>query len=123
LEPSRIRIAQPAPPYCSGCFQAKPLERHVDFGSCWDGPAMPGPSNTVGVIAQAIDDLILCEQCLTEAAKLIGLGDVEKVKEELEGARAVNDALHEELAAQKQYAANLESAFQSRPAKRAKAAA
>jgi hypothetical protein len=57
----RIHLADPAPPHCSGCFQQKPQERHVDFGAAYDGPVVPALEGTVGVVGHVIEDLILCE--------------------------------------------------------------
>jgi hypothetical protein len=106
MGPERIHIAEPSPPYCASCFQAKPTETHVDFGATYDGPVMPG----LGDIAQApdeacvtyhtIDDLIVCSTCIADAAKLIGLEDAGKLRRELKRQRQVNDDLHTRLAAQ-----------------------
>lgn len=67
----------PAPPRCSGCFLQKTEERHVDFESAYDGPYVPGAPPV------SIDDLVLCETCLTNGAREIGLGDVTAVEQEL----------------------------------------
>lgn len=67
----------PAPPRCSGCFLQKTEERHVDFEASYDGPVIEGAPRVV------IDELILCEACLTLAARQIGLGDVAAVEQEV----------------------------------------
>jgi hypothetical protein len=68
--------------YCSSCFQAKPGTLHVDFDAAWDGPVL---QDAVGEpITHTIDELVICESCLEEAAKLIGMDrtpDAARVKE------------------------------------------
>ena len=63
----KIRVA-PTPPYCSSCFSQKGQLVHVDFGAAWDGPVLD-PGNGM---KQAIDDLVICSDCIGEAARLIG---------------------------------------------------
>ena len=55
----------PGPARCSGCFQSKPDQVHVDFEVAWDGPAEH--IENVGVVS--IDDLVLCTDCVRLAAK------------------------------------------------------
>lgn len=112
MPPERIHIAEPAPPRCSGCFAAQPQKTHIDFGASWDGPTLPpekvrvigqdGGSElvaAVGVVGHTIDDLVLCEDCVRHAAKLVGLTDAKRVKAELDQQREVNDRLQGQLAA------------------------
>lgn len=56
------------PAYCSACFSQNPQLRHVDFDAAWDGPVLDHESG----IKQVIDDLILCEECIGAAARLLG---------------------------------------------------
>jgi hypothetical protein len=107
----RIRLAETNPAHCSACFQGKPQSRHIDFGAAWDGPVIPGE----GVVQHVIDDLIICEACLRDAGRQLGLGDVDKVTEELRNAERENDRLMENVRGLKAYAANLENARDSRP--------
>lgn len=111
----RIQIAQPAPPRCSGCFQAKPQEPHVDFGAAYDGPTVPALENTVGVVGHTIDDLILCATCVGEAAALLGLEDAAALRAELDQVRAANADLAQRLAGFEDYSKKLEAALQSKP--------
>jgi Asp-tRNA(Asn)/Glu-tRNA(Gln) amidotransferase A subunit family amidase len=99
MDPARIRAVSPAPAYCSGCFGAKPLMRHVDFGAAWDGPMLPLPAdaNVVGVVGHSIDDLVLCEECIATAAKILGLEDVALVRAERDQLETANDELHGRL--------------------------
>ena len=107
----RIHLAEPAPPHCSSCFQAKPQMEHVDFGAAWDGPVVPGE----GVVQHVIDDLIICRRCLEEAGLLIGLGDVGKLKDELQEAETANDNLMNTIRGLKKYIASLEDVRENRP--------
>lgn len=52
-----------APSYCSSCFQQKPDTPHVDLDAAWEGPVLD-----VSGIKHTIDDLVLCENCIREAA-------------------------------------------------------
>jgi hypothetical protein len=95
----RIHLADPSPPHCSACFQAKPAERHVDFSASTDGPVIPEQfTGAVGVVGHVIDEIIICETCLAEAARLVGLEDAAKLRGQLDQALAANDRLHEQLA-------------------------
>lgn len=107
----RIHIANPSPPYCSSCFNAKPDIPHVDMGAAWDGPVVQGK----GVVQHVIDDLILCENCIRSAGRLIGLGYVEAVAAELERAERSNDELLEKVRSLKAHVANLEAVRDNRP--------
>lgn len=108
----RIHIADPPPPHCSACYQAVPEKRHVDFGASTDGPVLelaggqvlhtasplPRLADAKGVVGHVVDEILICETCVEEAAKLIGLQDAEKLGARLEEALAANDRLHEQLA-------------------------
>lgn len=72
-----MKIASPTPPYCSSCFGSKPTLVHIDFEAYWDGPIIDG----VG-FKQPIDDLVICSECLTAAAEVIGLTDHKKILHE-----------------------------------------
>lgn len=97
MEP-RIHLVDPAPAYCAACYQPKPDVRHVDFGASTDGAALPPAlQNTVGVVAHTIDEVVICEVCITQAAALIGLGDVKKHQDALAVSEARNDQLHAQL--------------------------
>lgn len=126
----RIHIAQPAPAHCTGCFQAKPHMRHVDFGAFYDGPVMQA---AIGTLPHVIDDLILCEDCLRDAGRLVGLGDATQLNERIEALEQLRNDLGERLTAALAHIDQLEKALvtreqlhqalpQRRPAK-AKAAA
>jgi hypothetical protein len=94
------RIAETPPVRCSGCGLQQPHVRHVDFDVAWDGPVIQGGvvlfdgerSPTVPV---PIDDLILCEPCVVQAGRLLGLEPqdqttIQQLEDELAGARDAN---------------------------------
>jgi hypothetical protein len=95
----RIHIAEPAPPRCSGC----------------DGPVVPAAENVAGLVGHVIDDLILCETCITEAAQLVGLGNAAALTAERDQLEAGNRELRAKLAGFEDYAAKLEAALAAKP--------
>lgn len=108
----RIHLAEPAPPYCSSCFSQKPTKLHVDFGAVWDGPAI---QNAEGVVANVIDDLVICVDCLRTAAMLVDFGDVTAVTAELKRAEEENDRLLEQVAQLREYSNHLRGALELKP--------
>jgi hypothetical protein len=116
----RIHIASPAPAHCSGCFQQKPQTQHVDFGAAYDGPAVPALEGTVGVVAHVIEDLILCEDCLTTAASLVGLVRAEKLIAERDQLEAANRELVAQTYALENYRDKLIAALAAKPEPKAK---
>jgi hypothetical protein len=99
---ARIHLEAPAPPCCSACYQPQPQKRHVDFGASTDGPVTDViPVGAIGVVGHVIDEIVLCEDCIKEAAALLGLGDVTELQARLEAAETTNDALHEQLRGQR----------------------
>jgi hypothetical protein len=72
---AKIHLAETPPVACSSCGGQYTDRRHVDFGAGWDGP-MVAPGDVAGGKMVAVDDLILCEECVTFAATLVGMGDV-----------------------------------------------
>jgi hypothetical protein len=111
----RIHLADPAPPHCSGCFQQKPQERHVDFGAAYDGPVVPALEGTVGVVGHVIEDLILCETCIAEAGKLVDLGNAAALTAERDQLEAGNRELRAKNAGLTDYVAKLEAAVAAKP--------
>lgn len=106
---ARIHIAEPSPPYCASCYQAKPQEPHVDFGAATDGPMLAPLEGAVGVVGHSVDDVVICSTCIAEAAKLIGLENAEELRTELDEANATNERLHEQLSGTR---ANVTSALE-----------
>lgn len=107
----RIHLASPAPPHCSSCFGAYPSRPHVDFGATYDGPVLGE-----GVTMHVIDDLVICEDCLVTAGKLIGLGDVVAVTAEMHRLEHENDDRLQEIIELRNYVERLEAVRDGRPA-------
>jgi hypothetical protein len=64
-------------------------EEYVDLDAVFDGPTVVQETpEGVPLPPFPVNDLILCQSCLTEAGALVGLGDVDKEREELESLRA-----------------------------------
>lgn len=115
MEPAHIRVADVAPPYCSACFQQKPQQRHVDFGASWDGPVLEALAGAVGVIGQSIDELIVCEDCVKDAARKIGLVDAGQL-EPLAQLELANAQLHQRVEQLEAHVGALEAAGVTRDA-------
>lgn len=83
-----MKIADTPPVHCAACYGAYTDRRHVDFEASYDGPIVEGgyageDGRVETHIPVSIDDLIICDKCLTDAARLIGLGDVERLTAQL----------------------------------------
>ncbi len=94
-----MRKLRSAPTYCSACHGQYPNREYIDFEAYYDGPVISQEVNgdaTLGV-KMSIDDLVLCENCLAAAAKLIGYVPNKKLrKENFELGRAVEEK-HEKI--------------------------
>lgn len=115
-----MRIAETPPAACSSCFQSKPEMVHVDFEVAWDGPTVTdGILDEDGRLAHtlttAIDDMILCRECLCAAAALAGMVDPTVQTAELEQLREANQVLAEKLRGLEDYNAKLGAAIAARP--------
>lgn len=115
-EPMTVRQANEIretglPVYCSGCMNQQPELRHVDFDAACDRGY--GPDHDTKI---AMDDLVLCENCVREGAAVLGIEDSVKVEAERDDYARKYDA--ERLARQKaeRYADTLEDAIGNRPA-------
>lgn len=110
----KIRLAETPPVRCSSCYGQYPERRHVDFGAAYDGPTFPAGDEVAGGKVQTIDDLVICDECLTAAATLLGLedpGDTRAHVAEVEGqAEELRERLHGALA----YIERLEQAAEAR---------
>lgn len=119
--PPDVSLLETPPVRCSGCWGQYPERRHVDFESHWEGPmfreGVMGEdgeiSNTINV---SIDDLVLCEDCLRAAAKLIGLVDPDEVAEYAEQLEKRADDLLERNRGLEEHNKQLKAAIASEPA-------
>lgn len=103
-----MRLADVTPTHCSACFTQRTSDRHVDFEAAWDGPTVPGAQLV------SIDDLVLCESCLREAAALVGCVDNSAAAARVQEAEDRARELAERLAGATDYIARLEQAQESR---------
>lgn len=105
------RLADTVPHACSACFTQKLGLRHVDFDVFYDGPMMyeqtPGGPNL-----KPIDDLIICEECLGAAGKVVGLGNVEQAEADAAQHRAVAEAALDRALAAESKLQELETALE-----------
>ena len=98
------------PTHCSACFQQDSKLRHVDLDAACDR----GYGDDHGVKI-AMEDLILCENCLKGAARLVGMVDD---GEEADRIVSLETRLAEETARCEQavnYANRMETALAARP--------
>lgn len=113
LESNRkIRVAETPPTHCASCFGQHPDRRHVDFGAYWDGPTFPD-GEVAGGGTVAIDDLVICEECLRAAATELELTDADTRRHVLQIEGQVED-LRERLLGATDYIAKLEDAQEAR---------
>jgi hypothetical protein len=96
---AKIRLAETAPAACASCRRRDPDERHVDFGAAGDYGMAPAPDDIAGAKLVSIDDLIVCERCLTDAASVLGLEDVGAQRHEAERLERECETANAQLAA------------------------
>ena len=97
--------------YCSACGNQEQSKRHVDFDAACDRGY--GKDEAVAI---AYDDLILCEDCLSTGARLIGMEHTtisEPKVADLEAKLAIETKAREKL---ETYVDRMEEAFDQRPA-------
>lgn len=111
---TRIRVAEIPPVACASCFGQYPQRMHVDFGASYEGPVLGPQEGVMGGKPVSIDDLIICDECLLAAAKLMGFGDTREDHAEI---AQLKEELHEQLEranALEHYAKTLEAAVGQR---------
>lgn len=112
-----MKIANPNPPLCSGCYAQKPNAVHVDFEAAWDGPnfkdGVMGENGEVSNgIPVSIDDLVLCADCLKAAHALLPADEDEQAEVERLAVRVAE--LEGEAVGREEYVGKLEAAFESK---------
>lgn len=100
-----MKLAHSAPPICLACGCAKPHARHIDFEAAYDGPTFREDGAVV-----TVDDLMVCEDCLREAAQLLAIDPQPMRALELERDRAQTLA-----DGWREYALSLEESYGRRP--------
>lgn len=113
-----MRVAESIPSACSSCYGQYPSRRHVDFESSWDGPVIEGGIMTEGGLVQtnlpvAIDELVICEDCLAAGAKLLGMDY--KSAEKIQHLTEQLQAAQEKIVGMEVYTAQMEKALASKP--------
>jgi hypothetical protein len=104
-----MKIAHTTPPACAVCYQQHVNRTHVDFEVAYDGPVIPG------AVPRPIDDLIVCEKCLADAAKLIGLTREDMLRAQVDELTAQRDTAVQLAAGHQAYSNQLEAALALRP--------
>jgi hypothetical protein len=97
------------PIYCSSCFNSEPI-RHIDFDAACDRGYGNGEAVQV-----AMDDLILCENCVREGARLIGMTDDTDLKAHLENLKRKVEVERKGRVQAEKWAGTMEDALGARP--------
>lgn len=117
-----MKLCDTPPTHCAACFGQYTERRHVDLEAAWDGPTFDsGVATDHGVVRNltvAIDDLILCENCLRDAGRLVDLEDAAELKAEVEKRDEQLENLRARLAESEQYADRLEQSVAAKPERR-----
>lgn len=87
------------PMVCSVCLQppmvSDPQPEYVNFESAYDGPVIDDPNGTVKTY---IDKIVICEDCVRQGARLLGLDNIERYVSEIEAQEGVVKELETEIA-------------------------
>jgi hypothetical protein len=68
---TRMRIADPKPPYCTTCFQAATPElQFVDCNAAYEGQTVVHPET--GVLITIMEDIYICMDCIKQAIEAAG---------------------------------------------------
>lgn len=105
-----IHVAELPPMYCSSCFCSDPTKTYIDFDSDCDRGYGDDPNKKI-----TFDLLILCEDCVRSAGRLVDMVDAKDSDFELTKLRVENDRLRRESTQAQNYADRLEDAFDKRP--------
>lgn len=101
-----VCVAQSPPGFCAACFNSKLGKRFVDLGSAYDGPVIRDDAG----VAQSIDDNIVCEDCVRDAALALELDENPTTDLERRVAAAEQDARE-----WRSYAEGVEAQYGRRP--------
>jgi hypothetical protein len=97
------------PIYCSACFNSQDV-RHVDFDAACDR----GYANQEAVQI-VMDDLILCENCVREGARLLGMTDDAELHQRVTDLESKLDTERKLRRQAQNYADTMEDALGKRP--------
>lgn len=99
------------PQYCSACFNQDSKLRHIDFDASTDrGWYGKDPGTHI-----AMDDLILCETCIGNAARLLGYQPTDEVMDKFNRDDEKIKRLTNERDKAAEYADRMEEALRHRP--------
>lgn len=94
---------------CSACFNQDPGKRHIDMDAACDRGY--GADEAVKV---AYDDLVLCEDCVAQAARIIGYSPTAEQQDLVDSLETRLDRTEKELVQQRKYSDTLEDLFDKR---------
>ncbi len=102
------------PRHCAACY-GQNTDKGVDFEVAYDGPVVNQIAvvTAEGIDAIAIDDLVICDDCLKPAAKLIGLVSAPDLVDELAEARQALARVEVKLADSNRGLADMHAAHRS----------
>lgn len=113
-----MRLTDTPPVRCSACFGQYVDRRHVDFEVAWEGPTfnegIAGRDGEItNTIAVSVDDLIICEECMKAAGKLLDLEESDVLLENMEQVERQRDELLERVRGLEDQAKSLKAALAS----------
>jgi hypothetical protein len=98
------------PMYCAACFNQRPELRHIDFDAATDRGYGAEEATRV-----AMDDLILCENCVREGARLLSM--VDRDDQTIATLQRKLDVAEKAKRQAQNYADTMEEALSKRPEK------
>lgn len=107
-----MKIADSPPTHCSCCYGTNIESPHVDFEVTYEGPVFLEKLDADPVL---IDEIIMCESCMEEAAGLLGFVKAEETLAKMDDMAVELARLEGALVESRTYASSLESALQSKP--------
>lgn len=100
------KIADVPPSACAACFGQYTDRRHVDFEAAWDGPVLDGS------VKVAIDDLVICENCLRDGFNVL---QFEAEAERITALEVEREQMQAHIREQGEHIQKLEAAMATRP--------
>lgn len=97
---TRICPDNDLPTICSSCRQSParvsdaPKLTYVDFQTQYDGPVVNNPLNPQETPVY-VENIVFCENCVREAARLLGMEDAEATQQEAQAWRDYAEQLEE----------------------------
>jgi len=108
---SKICPSNDLPVVCSVCLQSpaahNPKIQYINFESAYDGPVVKDPQRPADEPGVYIEKIVICEICVREGARHLGLSDAEAAAEKTEAWKAYADSLEEEMVAKDRAISNL----------------